>query len=333
MSLAGIGRGMDTGRWPCSSLRMRPVGACSAPDAPQSGKGGGSDGRQGVGGSGRVCGVPSGRGGCAFGAGAATSGRVSLRQNIQQVFDFLTSLWYDRRDQTGCDRLRSYPVCVVLQGFPGLKKGTGQFSHLSGWESFVWLGVLWGRSHHFGDGIFEGRRDIVTAEYLLNREVEHILAALTPANRRVMRVCLATGLRVSDVLSLRPEQLKNRFWITEQKTKKKRMVGLKNVLIAELKAHSGAYWVFENRLDPKKHRCRQSVWTDVKRAARAFRMPQNASTHSARKIYAVNLAYKFGVSERVKRALNHDRMSTTLIYAMADQLLQAKYPRLFAPPS
>jgi len=171
----------------------------------------------------------------------------------------------------------------------------------------------------------------VTAEYLLNRELEHVLAALTPANRRVMRVCLATGLRIGDVLSLRPEQLKRRFWITEQKTGKKRIVGLSDPLIADLKANAGAYWVFENRLDPKKHRCRQTVWTDVKRAARAFRLPQNASTHSARKVYAVELRKRYGATERVQRALNHDRMTTTLIYAMADQILRDKYPRLFAP--
>lgn len=43
----------------------------------------------------------------------------------------------------------------------------------------------------------------MTTEYLLNREVGHVLAALTPANALVMRVCLHTGLRVGDVLALR----------------------------------------------------------------------------------------------------------------------------------
>ena len=30
------------------------------------------------------------------------------------------------------------------------------------------------------------------------------------------------------------------------------------------------------------------------------------------------------ISDRVRRALNHDRLTTTLIYAMADKLLAAK---------
>lgn len=40
-------------------------------------------------------------------------------------------------------------------------------------------------------------------DYLLHREVEHVLAALTPVNRVIMRVCMHTGLRVGDVLALR----------------------------------------------------------------------------------------------------------------------------------
>ena len=55
----------------------------------------------------------------------------------------------------------------------------------------------------------------MNTEYLLNREVEHVLAALTPSNRLVLRVSLHTGLRVGDVLALRPAQLGPQFWITE----------------------------------------------------------------------------------------------------------------------
>ena len=56
----------------------------------------------------------------------------------------------------------------------------------------------------------------MTAEYLLHQEMEHVFAALTPANRLVCRVCVSTGLRVGDVVQLRTDQLKPQFWITEQ---------------------------------------------------------------------------------------------------------------------
>ena len=39
-------------------------------------------------------------------------------------------------------------------------------------------------------------------EYLLNREVDLVLAALTETNRLVMRTALHTGLRIGDVLKL-----------------------------------------------------------------------------------------------------------------------------------
>ena len=47
----------------------------------------------------------------------------------------------------------------------------------------------------------------MTTEYLLNREVGHILAALTPQNALIMETVLQTGLRISDVLELRTEQI------------------------------------------------------------------------------------------------------------------------------
>ena len=54
----------------------------------------------------------------------------------------------------------------------------------------------------------------MTAEYLLFEQMEHVFAALTPANRLVCRVCVATGLRVGDVVQLRTADLKPQFWIT-----------------------------------------------------------------------------------------------------------------------
>lgn len=164
-------------------------------------------------------------------------------------------------------------------------------------------------------------------EYLLNREVDLVLSALTPVNRLVMRVAVYTGLRLSDVLSLRTDQLARQFWITESKTKKRRHVGLSEPLLSDLRAQAGKVWVFENARNPANHRTRQAVWKDVKRAASAFRLPQNVAPHSFRKVYAVDLLQKYGDFARVRRALNHSSDSVTMIYAMADAQLRAKYKR------
>lgn len=166
---------------------------------------------------------------------------------------------------------------------------------------------------------------------MIEREVEQVLDLLTYENRLVMRLLLHTGIRIGDALQLKPEQLKPNFWITEQKTGKRRQIGLPEPLLADLRESANSEWVFPGA-KPGKHRTRQAVWKDVKRAAAAARLTVNAAPHSARKVYAVKLLDKYGDIERVKRALNHGGIEVTLIYAMADKRLQAKGRRRRAKP-
>ena len=161
----------------------------------------------------------------------------------------------------------------------------------------------------------------MTVNYLLHEQLSKILMLLMPANRLVCEVQLHTGLRISDVLNLRSDELRQRMTIIEQKTGKKRKIYFKKDLFLRINKQKGRIWVFEGR-DWRKHRSRQAVWRDVKRASKACRMPENAGTHSMRKIYAVDLMARYGDIDRVRRALNHERTTTTLLYAMADKLLQ-----------
>jgi site-specific recombinase XerD len=102
-------------------------------------------------------------------------------------------------------------------------------------------------------------------------------------------------------------------------------------LLSDLKEAAGEYWVFPGA-DGRKHRSRQAVWKDVKRAAAALRLTQNAAPHSARKVYAVDLLKKYGDIEKVRRALNHGGLEVTLIYALADKQLSAKGRRRRSAP-
>lgn len=170
----------------------------------------------------------------------------------------------------------------------------------------------------------------MTTEYLLDKEVEHVLAALTTSNALVCQVSLHTGLRIGDVLSLTREQLRPRFWVTERKTGKKKYVGLpeglRNALHQNWVDCGKGKWLFPGR-DPRQHRTRQAVWKDVKRAAAAFRLNQNVAPHSFRKVYAVDLMEQYGDIEKVRRALNHSNEAVTMIYAMAAERLRAKQLR------
>ena len=166
---------------------------------------------------------------------------------------------------------------------------------------------------------------------MIDREVEQVLDLLTYENRLLARLLLHTGLRVGDALQLRPEQLRPNFWITEQKTGKRRQVGIPEPLLSDLRDNAGEWWVFPGT-DPRKHRTRQAVWKDVKRAAAALRLTANAAPHSARKVYAVELLRKYGDIEKVRRALNHGGLEVTLIYAMADKQLSAPGRRRRSKP-
>lgn len=163
-------------------------------------------------------------------------------------------------------------------------------------------------------------------EYLLKQQLQLVLASLMPANRLACEISLHTGLRISDVLALKTEDVRrsSRFWIKESKTGKAKLVGLPRSLRERMLAQAGEKYVFPNKVDPARHRTRQAVWADVKRAERAFRLRQNIGPHSMRKDYAVVLMQKYGDLEKVRRALNHSSTTITQLYALADLLLQAK---------
>lgn len=136
-----------------------------------------------------------------------------------------------------------------------------------------------------------------------------------------MEVCISTGLRIGDALELRTAQIQGggRVTVRERKTGKSRRITIPAPLVRELRANAGRVWVFEGAWDPEKHRTRQAVWKDVKRAAKAARIPANVGTHSARKVYAVQLYRKRGLGA-AQAALNHDDPVVTMVYALADAL-------------
>ncbi len=164
------------------------------------------------------------------------------------------------------------------------------------------------------------------AEHILGQQLQLVLASLNPANRLVCEVMLHTGLRVGDALALRTDKVRgaSRFWITEAKTGKAKLVGLPQPLRKRLLEQAGSVWVFESGRDTKNHRTRQAVWADIKRAEKAFRLRQNCGTHSMRKDYAQDMLRRFGSVEKVRRALNHSSETVTRLYIMADAIAQRR---------
>ena len=165
------------------------------------------------------------------------------------------------------------------------------------------------------------------SDYINTDTISHLLWALQPANRLVCEVALQTGWRIDDILELKTADIaeaKNKrrhgVTITEQKTCKRSTRYLPVLLIEELLEQAGRIYVFEGRDDYRKHRTRQAVFLNLKKAARAFNIKLNLSPHSLRKNYAVYLRQQGKSLSEIQEIFNHDNLLTTVIYALSDEL-------------
>lgn len=162
------------------------------------------------------------------------------------------------------------------------------------------------------------------SEYLKPETYEALEKVMQRENVLALRVSVETGLRIDDVLRMKWEDFRKsgKFVYIAKKTGKKGTKtiskGLKNELFARKTGKSE--YVFPGRKRGK-HRTRQAVWKDMVQAADRIGVLQNATPHSARKTYAVELRKEEGLAA-VQRELQHQSQTTTMIYAFADLVRQ-----------
>lgn len=157
------------------------------------------------------------------------------------------------------------------------------------------------------------------ADFVKSDALRLLVNTMRYDNGLVMRVCLETGLRIGDVLKIRPDDISGRILsYTAQKTGKSGKKELSKELAKLLKANSERGWVFPGRYGSKTgHRTRQTVYNDVKRVAKKLGMAGQISPHSARKTYAVEDYHKHGL-DHVKEELQHSSDAVTALYALSD---------------
>lgn len=159
----------------------------------------------------------------------------------------------------------------------------------------------------------------IKTDYISDADLEVVLALLMPQNRLICQLALHTGLRIGDVVSLRADQLRPRVTVREAKTDKSKRISIPAKLLDRIKDQAGTTWAFPGR-DPEKHKTRQAVWADIKRAQKAMRLPANIGPHTLRKVYAVDQFQRTGDLHKVAKALNHSDDAVAMLYAMADYL-------------
>jgi integrase len=144
--------------------------------------------------------------------------------------------------------------------------------------------------------------------------------ALTPIARLAWDTAVETGLRVSDVLQIRPDMLRPKMPVCERKTGKWRIVTLSPELIRRLWASGdikNSPWCFPSATDPMKPMSRDTLGAMLRRVNDRVAPQYTLSMHSARKIYALNLYRRTGDYSAVQRDLQHEHLSTTLLYIHA----------------
>lgn len=145
-------------------------------------------------------------------------------------------------------------------------------------------------------------------------------------NALALQVALASGMRIGDVLKIKPDDVDGCVvHYQAQKTGKVGEAVLPAALADRLRRNGSSIWCFPHRFDSHKHRTRQAVWKDVKKAAEIVRAAgqlddQNVAPHSSRKTFAVEDCRTFGAAH-TQQLLQHSRRATTEIYTDSDKLV------------
>lgn len=159
------------------------------------------------------------------------------------------------------------------------------------------------------------------ADYVKSDSFRLLVNSMQYENGLAISVCIETGLRIGDVLKIKPDDLDGcRLSYIAEKTGKSGVKTISRSLATALRRIAGKNWVFEGRGSTKTgHRTRQAVYRDLKRVCKRLGVEGQISPHSARKTYAVADFRKNGLAH-VKRELQHSDDSVTLLYALSDQL-------------
>ena len=102
----------------------------------------------------------------------------------------------------------------------------------------------------------------------MDRDFYRVFRELWPENRLALAVCLATGLPITAVLQLRPDDLHGNYLHCAGA-----VYSLPGGLSAALRRISSEYYLFPHRDYADRHRTRQAVYKDIMRAKRDLGLP------------------------------------------------------------
>lgn len=141
-------------------------------------------------------------------------------------------------------------------------------------------------------------------------------------HRTLLMTTYAAGLRVGEVVRLRPEHIKSergQILIEEGKGLKERYTVLSPRLLEHLRSYWRIYrpeggWMFPSSYWPDRHLTSSSVQLVFDRAVKLARLPHNGGIHSLRHSFATHLLEASVPLPVIQRLLGHSNLATTSRY-------------------
>jgi integrase len=161
------------------------------------------------------------------------------------------------------------------------------------------------------------------------KEVSDILKAQNHRNYMLFIVGIYTGLRISDILCLKVDQVREREHITikEKKTSKTKRFFIQPVLQVELKKYirdkKDNEFLFQSRKGFNQHISREQAYRILKKAALCCGLHE-IGTHTLRKTFGYHSYKNDGNLGMVMSLLNHSKEEHTLRYIGITQENQDK---------
>lgn len=152
------------------------------------------------------------------------------------------------------------------------------------------------------------------AEYINADDLKKICRFMQVDNALALTVASKSGLRISDVLKIKPTDIDGTtIHYTAMKTGKQGSFRLPKRTIEQMFANSNDLWIFPSPRNPQEHKTRQAVYSDMTKARDIAKIKTHVTPHSTRRLFAVEVANTKGIQTAMER-LQHSNPDITKLY-------------------
>lgn len=223
-------------------------------------------------------------------------------------------------DQITDAELRSY----LLQLLREKKNGAGTLCLAVSALRFFYRHVLQRSTEGIETALPRMKKPVLRPRVYSPEQVARLLQidGLNLKHRTMLMTTYAAGLRVSEVVRLRPEHIlseRGQIRVEEGKGNKQRYTVLSPRLLEQLRGYYRVYrpaggWMFPSGFWPDRHLSTDAVSMVFDRAANLAGLPNNGGIHSLRHSFATHLLEAGVPLPVIQRLLGHTNLATTSRY-------------------